>query len=118
MNEQFERLMTRVESLMTRIESALPQALSAPDWTASVAFRYRKRSTGHGVLWCDGRRRTELPAGSVVEVRRSPQPVRLARLDEAVFTDRLVNKFHLPVSGWRGTRATQPAPLVAEGEGA
>ena len=75
-------------------------------------------STGHGVLWCDGRRRTELPAGSVVEVRRSPQPVRLARLDEAVFTDRLVNKFHLPVSGWRGTRATQPAPLVAEGEGA
>ena len=50
MNEQFERLMTRVESLMTRIESALPQALSAPDWTASVAFRYRKRSTGHGVL--------------------------------------------------------------------
>lgn len=59
-----------------------------------------------GVLWCDGRRRTELPAGAVVEVRRSPQPVRLARLDEAVFTERLVNKFHLPVSGWRGTRAT------------
>ncbi len=50
MNEQFERLITRVESLMTRIESALPHALSAPDWTASVAFRYRKRSTGHGVL--------------------------------------------------------------------
>ncbi len=29
-------------------------------------------------------------------------PLRLARIDEAVFTDRLVNKFHLPVSGWRG----------------
>jgi len=50
MNEQFERLMARVESLMTRIESVLPQPLSAPDWTASVAYRYRKRSTGHGSL--------------------------------------------------------------------
>ncbi|MEC5213834.1 putative AAA+ superfamily ATPase [Polaromonas sp. CG_9.5] len=50
MNEQFERLMARVESLMTRIESVLPQPLSAPDWTASVAYRYRKRSSGHGAL--------------------------------------------------------------------
>jgi len=50
MNEQFERLLARVESLMTRIESVLPQPLSAPDWTASVAYRYRKRSTGHGSL--------------------------------------------------------------------
>ena len=50
MNAQFERLMTRVESLVTRIESVLPQALSAPDWTASVAYRYRKRSSGHGAL--------------------------------------------------------------------
>jgi NAD+ kinase len=54
------------------------------------------------VLWCDGRRRTELPVGAVVEVRRSALPLRLARIDEAVFTDRLVNKFHLPVTGWRG----------------
>ena len=50
MNEQFERLMARVESLMTRIESVLPHPLSAPDWTASVAYRYRKRSSGHGTL--------------------------------------------------------------------
>ena len=50
MNEQFERLMARVESLMTRIESVLPQPLLAPDWTASVAYRYRKRSSGHGSL--------------------------------------------------------------------
>ena len=54
------------------------------------------------MLWCDGRRRTELPVGTVIEVRRSDLPLRLARIDEAVFTDRLVNKFHLPVSGWRG----------------
>lgn len=62
------------------------------------------RSVGQGVLWCDGRRRTELPAGAVVQVCRSPLPVRLARIDKAVFTDRLVNKFHLPVEGWRGIR--------------
>jgi NAD+ kinase len=29
-------------------------------------------------------------------------PVRLARLHHASFTDRLVAKFALPVSGWRG----------------
>jgi predicted AAA+ superfamily ATPase len=50
MNESFERLMQRAESLMQRIESVLPQALTAPDWTASVAYRYRKRSSGHGTL--------------------------------------------------------------------
>lgn len=50
MNEQFERLMARVESLVTRIESVLPQPLGPPDWNASLAFRYRKRSSGHGSL--------------------------------------------------------------------
>ena len=50
MNEQFERLMTRVESLMARIESVLPQPLTAPDWNISIAYRYRKRSSGHGSL--------------------------------------------------------------------
>ena len=50
MNESFERLMARVESLVTRIESVLPQPLSAPDWQASVAYRYRKRNSGHGSL--------------------------------------------------------------------
>jgi NAD+ kinase len=54
------------------------------------------------VLWCDGRRTMPLPAGSRVEVRRSAQPVRLARLARPPFTDRLVAKFGLPVHGWRG----------------
>ncbi len=35
---------------MARIESILPQPLSQPDWGASIAFRYRKRSSGHGVI--------------------------------------------------------------------
>lgn len=50
MNEQFAHLLSRAEQLITRIESVLPQALSAPDWAAAVAYRYRKRSSGHGVL--------------------------------------------------------------------
>jgi NAD+ kinase len=58
--------------------------------------------TPNGVLWCDGRRTVELPAGARVEVRRGAVPVRLARLHHASFTDRLVAKFALPVAGWRG----------------
>ncbi|MDI1275217.1 ATP-binding protein [Polaromonas sp.] len=50
MNEQFERLMARAESLLARIESVLPQPLSAPDWSQAIAWRYRKRSSGHGSL--------------------------------------------------------------------
>ncbi len=55
------------------------------------------------VMWCDGRRTVELPAGSRVEVRRSGEAVLLARLHPTAFTDRLVAKFGLPVNGWRGT---------------
>lgn len=50
MNEKFEHLLDRAEQLMARIEAVLPQPLGAPDWSASIAFRYRKRSSGHGVL--------------------------------------------------------------------
>ena len=51
MNQSFERLLLRAEQLMARIESVLPQPLAAPaDWAASVAWRYRKRSSGHAVL--------------------------------------------------------------------
>jgi NAD+ kinase len=59
-------------------------------------------ATSGGVLWCDGRRRVELPPGARVEVRRGERPVRLARLHQTPFTDRLVTKFGLPVAGWRG----------------
>lgn len=50
MNEQFERLLARAEQLFARIESVLPQPLTAPDWSQAVAWRYRKRASGHGVL--------------------------------------------------------------------
>lgn len=69
---------------------------------ASVAVEVLERTSGSGILWCDGRRSHELPPGARVVVRRSSRPVRLARLHPAVFTDRLVRKFQLPVTGWRG----------------
>ena len=69
---------------------------------SELSVRILPENIGPGVLWCDGRRRTELPAGSTITVRKSPLSVRLARLNEAVFSDRLVRKFHLPVTGWRG----------------
>jgi len=51
MNEQFQKLIERAEQLIGRIESILPQPLAAPtDWSASIAWRYRRRSSGHGVL--------------------------------------------------------------------
>jgi hypothetical protein len=51
MNEKFEHLMLRAEQLIARIEAVLPQPLAAPpDWDASIAWRYRRRSSGHGVL--------------------------------------------------------------------
>lgn len=62
-----------------------------------------------GVLWCDGRRASELPLGSRVEVRRGHEPVRLARLHKSPFADRLVRKFDLPVDGWRGAAARRQA---------
>ncbi|MBS3181966.1 NAD kinase [Leucobacter manosquensis] len=71
---------------------------------SELRVRILPENIGPGVLWCDGRRRTELPAGSIVTVSRSAQSVRLARLNAGVFSDRLVRKFHLPTSGWRGSR--------------
>jgi len=69
---------------------------------SALAIELLERSDGRGVLWCDGRRTFDLPHGARVVARRSPEPVRLARLNRAAFTDRLVNKFGLPVTGWRG----------------
>ena len=50
MIDPLARLVERAEQLITRIEAALPQPLTAPDWSQAVAWRYRKRASGHGVL--------------------------------------------------------------------
>ena len=45
----FHSLITRAEALLSRLEAVLPHPLAAPDWSASIAFRYRKRA-GSGWL--------------------------------------------------------------------
>jgi NAD+ kinase len=75
-----------------------------------LAVEVLAQTEGAGVLWCDGRRTVELPPGARIEVRRGSTPVRLVRLHEAPFTDRLVAKFGLPVEGWRGAADRRRRP--------
>ena len=70
--------------------------------TSMLAIEVIATAAGTGVLWCDGRRAVDLPAGARIEVTRGAEPVRLVRLHAAPFTDRLVAKFGLSVEGWRG----------------
>ena len=49
MNAAFEHLLVRAESLLARLEVILPHEPSAPDWQASIAFRFRRRGSA-GVL--------------------------------------------------------------------
>ncbi len=67
-----------------------------------IAIEVLEGNESSGVLWCDGRRSVDLPPGARIEVSRGLRPVRLVRLHEAPFTDRLVAKFGLSVEGWRG----------------
>lgn len=67
-----------------------------------LAVELLERSVAPAVLWCDGRRGADLAPGARVVVTASPESIRLARLHPGPFTDRLVNKFSLPVTGWRG----------------
>ncbi|MCV7193851.1 NAD kinase [Mycolicibacterium brumae] len=68
---------------------------------ATVAIEIE--ASGHDALvFCDGRRDMVVPAGGRLEIRRSAISMQWVRLDSAPFTDRLVHKFQLPVSGWRG----------------
>jgi NAD+ kinase len=77
---------------------ARPMVIS-PEATVAIEIE----AEGHDALvFCDGRREMLIPAGGRLEVTSCDTPVRWARLDSAPFTDRLVRKFRLPVTGWRG----------------
>lgn len=64
--------------------------------------------SGPAVVVVDGRRLVDAPAGSRIEVIRGSRPVKWVRLDDSPFTDRLVTKFELPVTGWRGRSGVRP----------
>ena len=42
--------LARAEVFMSRVEASLPHGVEAPDWNASIAFRYRRRRSGQGVV--------------------------------------------------------------------
>ena len=77
--------------------------------TSAVAIELIYDHAGNSVMWCDGARPVDLPRGARIEVSRGKQPVRLARLTQEPFTDRLVAKFDLSVEGWRGRRRSLQA---------
>lgn len=54
------------------------------------------------VLSADGLRRIPLRTQDRILLTSAPDEIRLAHMDDSVFTDRLVAKFKLPVDGWRG----------------
>jgi NAD+ kinase len=62
-------------------------------------------SQTHAVVWCDGHRTTDVRATTRIEISQGRHRLRLARLSQSPFTDRLVNKFGLRVEGWRGAAA-------------
>jgi NAD+ kinase len=83
-----------------------PPMVVSPRSVLAVELIVASETSG-AVLWCDGRRKVDLPPGARVEVRRGALPVLLARLHApgargGSFTDRLVVKFGLSVAGWRG----------------
>jgi uncharacterized protein len=50
MSDALERLLSRVDRLIELVETAVPRPLTAPDWTASIAYRYRQRSNAYATL--------------------------------------------------------------------
>jgi len=67
-----EALLARAEGVLARLEALLPAPAAEPDWSASIAFRYRKRSAGA---------LAGAPAG-VLEPVRHVAPIALADLKE------------------------------------
>jgi NAD+ kinase len=64
------------------------------------------RDDNPGVLACDGRRSFEIPPRGGVRVRRGALPVRIARIYDWSFGERLVTKFQLPVRSFRDGNAS------------
>ena len=95
--DSLTRLVDRAEALLARLEAVLPHALTAPDWAASIAFRYRKRG-GSGVVE-PVRHVAPIRLASLVEVE--PQKERLLRNTEQFVAGFGANNVLL--TGARGT---------------
>lgn len=58
-------------------------------------------------VWFDGRRKVTAPPGSRIEATKGKKPVRLVRLTDTPFAERLVTKFSLPTKGWKVSRGPE-----------
>jgi len=96
-NPSLQHLIDRAEALLARIEAVVPHPLAAPDWNASIAFRYRKRG-GSGLIE-PVRHVASIRLGSLVEV--GPQKERLLRNTEQFVAGHGANNVLL--TGARGT---------------
>ncbi len=92
------RLIGRAEALISRLEAVLPHALAAPDWNASIAYRYRRRQGGGSALE-PVRHVAPIRFDSLVEV--DAQKERLQRNTEQFMQGRGANNVLL--TGARGT---------------
>jgi NAD+ kinase len=52
-------------------------------------------------LICDGRRAHRLPAGSIVEITKGEKELHFAKVEGSPWANKFVQKFKLPVDGWR-----------------
>jgi predicted AAA+ superfamily ATPase len=50
LTQELASFLARAELFMARVEASLPHGLEQPDWSASIAFRYRRRRSGQGVI--------------------------------------------------------------------
>lgn len=71
-----------------------------PDSFFAIEVLDWSHADGSAVL--DGAETLQVRRGARVEVRLGSRVVRLARMSDAPFSDRLVRKFGLPTEGWRG----------------
>ena len=91
-------LVARAEALVARLEGVLPHPLTAPDWNASTAFRYRTRG-GTGGRLEPVRHVASIRLASLVEVEA--QKERIVRNTEQFVAGKAANNMLL--TGARGT---------------
>jgi predicted AAA+ superfamily ATPase len=92
-------LIARAEALLARLEGVLPHPLTAPDWSASTAFRYRTRGRGGAGRLEPVRHVAAIRLASLVEV--DAQKERIVRNTEQFVAGRAANNMLL--TGARGT---------------
>ncbi|MBZ0226369.1 MAG: ATP-binding protein [Comamonas sp.] len=98
MTDKLDLLIARADSLIVRIEAILPKPLGAPDWAASIAWRYRRRASG-GSLLAPVRHVANLQLADLKEIE--PQKEKIRRNTEQFVAGKPANNVLL--TGARGT---------------